>query len=221
MFGPPGCGKGTQAQNLQKWFGISTISTGEMFRQEIRANSLLGREVAELMAAGALVPDTTVNRMVVRRLQQDDCRDGFLLDGYPRTVEQAKFLNHLLEATGYPQPVVIYIHTPAEAVIGRVESRRQCPACGRVYNVVSQPPKKSGVCDFDNTSLIQRRDDTAEVIRERLEAYRKLTGPVMDLYRGPRLHVVDGRGTPDEVFEAIKKEMLPELAAVGIQMESR
>ncbi len=205
LYGPPGCGKGTQGAVITQEFGIPSISTGEIFRAELKAGTPLGAAAKEIMASGGLVGDDIVNAMVRGRLQQPDCKNGFLLDGYPRTIPQAEFLDRLLQEIGQPAPIVLYLEVPDSVLIARLTSRRQCPACGRIYTLLSQPPQRDGVCDADGTALIQRSDDKEEVIRARLNAYAEQTGPLAGFYAKRNLHRIDGDRRPEQILEDIRK----------------
>jgi adenylate kinase len=204
LFGPPGCGKGTQANFIASRFRIPAISTGEMFRSECKAGTKLGKLACSILSSGRLVPDEIVNQMLALRLTQSDCRHGFLLDGYPRTVPQAKFLNGLLESRGTGGPLVIHLDVPAEALVTRLAARRQCPTCSRIFNLHSQPPRQPGICDADGTALICRDDDREEVIRQRLRAYEELTGPVLRYFGRAQCHRLDGTLAPAEVSRDIE-----------------
>jgi adenylate kinase len=199
LFGPPGCGKGTQAHFIEERFHIAAISTGEMLRAECKAGTRLGKLACSILSSGGLVGDEIVNEILAERISRADCRDGFLLDGYPRTIPQACFLDGLLEKRGLARPAVIHLDVPAEALVSRLSARRQCPACSRIYNLLSQPPCQVDVCDTDGAALIRRDDDREEVIRQRLKAYDELTGPVLKHYAGSRCHRVDGMLAPAEV----------------------
>ncbi len=203
LFGPPGGGKGTQAALITHALSIPSISTGEIFRAELRAGTPLGNAAKEIMASGGLVGDDIVNAMVRGRLEQPDCRGGFLLDGYPRTIPQAQFLDGLLPKLGYPEPVIIYLDVPDAVLIARLTARRQCPSCGRIYNLLSQPPVRDNVCDLDGAPLIQRDDDKEEVIRARLKAYAESTGPLIEFYSKRNFHRVDGNRRPEEIRKEI------------------
>jgi adenylate kinase len=159
MFGPPGCGKGTQAAFVAKRFRIPTISTGDLLRAEMRADTSLGRQASLILQQGGLVGDDIVNGMVAARIAQPDCVPGFLLDGYPRTLTQARFLDNLLPDTGLPDPVVIHLDVPTNVLVRRTTMRRQCSECHRVYNLAHHPPTLAGVCDTDGAGLICRPDD--------------------------------------------------------------
>jgi len=201
LFGAPGSGKGTLAKLMQTCIQAPHISTGNILREHVHADDNIGREVRDVLGGGRLVPDEMVNLMVADRVQQDDCRDGFILDGYPRTLDQAQFLSKLLEAKGL-EPVVIHLLVDYNRIIARLMARRSCPACGTVYNLASRPPLKDSVCDNDGTALVIRDDDREEVIRQRLDAYERLTKPLEEYFVGQvkKLYLVDGnKGTPEEI----------------------
>jgi adenylate kinase len=179
-----------------------------MFRAEVKAGTELGKMAAAIMAAGGLITDEITNGIVASRISKPDCANGFLLDGYPRTVPQAKNLAALLREKGLPEPIVIHLDVPAEPLVARLTARRQCPKCGRIYNLLSQPPKVAGICDDDGTALITRADDQEATIRQRLRAYEELTGPILDWYGPSIVHKVDGSQTPAEVAKAIEKAVL-------------
>lgn len=199
LFGPPGCGKGTQGAIITRQLGIPSISTGEILRAEMRAETPLGKAAKEIMASGGLVGDDVVNGMIRNRLQQPDCRKGCLLDGYPRTLAQAQFLDGLLKELGFPPPTVLFLDVPDPVLIARLTSRRQCPVCGSIYNLLSQPPKSDSVCDLDGAALFQRDDDKEEVIRARLAAYAQSTGPLAEYYAKGNFHRIDGNRRPEEI----------------------
>jgi adenylate kinase len=204
LFGPPGCGKGTQAAFIASRFRIPAISTGEMFRSECKAGTKLGKLACSILSSGRLVPDEVVNQMLAARIAQSDCRHGFLLDGYPRTVPQARFLSELLESRRLDAPTVIHLDVPAEALVARLTARRQCPTCKRIFNLISQPPQNPDACDDDGATLVCREDDREEVIRQRLQAYDQLTGPVLHYYAGAGCHRVDGTLAPEDVSRQIE-----------------
>jgi adenylate kinase len=205
LFGPPGCGKGTQAVYLADRLHIPAISTGEMFRAEHNAGTEIGKAACKLLAEGKLVSDELVNAMVVSRTSRGDCKDGFLLDGYPRTVPQAIFLSGLARERGWGETCVIHLDVADDLLVARLTSRKQCPKCLHIYNLVSQPPKVAGVCDADGTALITREDDKEEVIRRRLRAYDELTGPVLKWYGPQHVVTIDGSGTAAEVSDLIAR----------------
>lgn len=206
LFGPPGSGKGTQAKLLRAAAGIPHISTGDMLRERIASGDELGLQVKDLMQAGRLVPDEVVNQMVADRIAQPDCRRGFILDGYPRTLSQAAALERLLAGKGY-RHLVIHLKVDYTKVIARITGRRVCPVCGTLYSLTSNPPRQPAVCDLDGARLVLRDDDRESVIRERLDAYERLTRPLLEFYRtrGTGFYEVNGSdGSPEEIFERIR-----------------
>jgi len=204
LFGAPGSGKGTQARFISERRKIPTISTGDMLRAECRNETALGIAAKSILASGGLVDDDLVNIMVVHRITQPDCRNGFILDGYPRTVPQAVFLAGFLENAELPTPKVIHLDVPLSVLVTRLSSRRHCPACGRIYNLLFQPPAREGRCDFDEEPLIHRDDDREEVVRQRMEAYHRLCAPLIEYYSGPNYHRVDGQCSPEKISQQIK-----------------
>ncbi len=204
LLGAPGAGKGTQAQALERRYGIPAISSGDILRDHVKRGTELGRQADPIMRAGRLVPDAVLNPMIEERLAKPDCARGFILDGYPRTVPQAEALDALLERTGRRSPLVFLLDANRDSLIKRLTGRRSCPRCGRIYNIHFQPPAKEGVCDADGTALIQRADDREEAIRERLVAFEKQTQPVVEYYRKRgRLNTVNGDQAPEKVAAAI------------------
>jgi adenylate kinase len=193
--------------------GIPAISTGDMLRSEIQGGTKLGEAVRCIMTSGGLVGDDLVNEMLAHRVAQPDCLNGFLLDGYPRTVYQAEFLDRLIDKRSLPKPIILHLDVPLDALQGRLTSRRQCPKCGTIYNLLHQPPKKAGLCDNDGTPLITRRDDQEEVVRERLRTYEAQTRPVLAHYQD-RKHYYQIRGdrSPQYIFEAITGIIEPMLS---------
>jgi adenylate kinase len=216
LFGPPGCGKGTQAASIARRFHIPAISTGDMFRAECKAGTELGQLACSILKSGGLVGDEIVDRIVAGRIQQPDCAGGFLLDGYPRTQEQATFLDGLLRKLGLPTPIAILLDVPAQVLVSRITARRQCGRCGHIYNVRSQPPKVDGICDDDGAALSRREDDTEEVILARLKAYRDATGPVIAYYRNGGCRRVDATGTPTAIAREIEQLLLGECRSASI-----
>lgn len=199
LFGPPGCGKGTQAAGIAARFQIPAISTGELFRAHCKAGTDAGNREYAILSQGGLVGDDIVNGMVASRIAQADCAQGFLLDGYPRTVPQARFFSSLVKERDLCDPVIIHLDVPNQPLIARLTARRQCPQCLRIYNLHSQPPRAEGKCDQDGAELISRPDDQEAVIRQRLEAYEELTDPILQWY-GPEAVVrIDGDRAPELV----------------------
>ncbi len=188
---------------------IPVISTGDMLRAEIAAGTTLGNQVKSIVAGGGLVSDELVNQILESRIAQPDCANGFMLDGYPRTVEQAEFLDGLLRAKGLPEPVVIHLDVPADVLVGRMICRRQCSKCGAQYNVLSKRPKKPGRCDECGADLMVRKDDREDVIRERLHAYNDLTRPVLGYYYNGNYFQIAGDRSPVYIFEEITSVLEP------------
>ena len=185
LLGAPGGGKGTQAKELVKIWEIPQISTGDLLRGNVSKGTELGRIAKEIMGRGELVPDTLVNEMVAQRLQESDTGNGYILDGFPRTLVQAKWLDGRLEAQGGVLPLVaVSIQVEYNQLLRRITGRRNCPVCQSIYNVYGKPPQKEGVCDVDGAALVQRADDTEKIFEERMRAYEALTAPVVEHYRG-------------------------------------
>lgn len=203
FLGPPGAGKGTQASRLSAEFGIPAISTGDMLRRECQSGSKLGRTIEQVLASGELVGDDLVNRVVAARLRHFDCRRGCILDGYPRTLSQAVFLNSLVARMNLPLPVIFDFDLDPHDVIARLARRRQCAVCGRAVSVDPNAPKGELFCDRDGAPLVQRNDDTPAVIHERLRQYRHNTGELVRFYSGANYHRLVATGTPDQVSETL------------------
>jgi adenylate kinase len=208
LFGPPGCGKGTQASFLVQNLKIPAISTGEMFRAECEANTALGSKIRSILASGGLIGDDIVDTMVAQRIVRPDCASGFLLDGYPRTLTQARYFSELLRKYGLPEPLVIHLDVAANKLITRLTARRQCPACHHIYNLLTQPPAREGVCDADGAALFTREDDRETVIRERMRSYEQRTGPVLEWYGKGHVLRVDGSLAPAEVSASIEQMLM-------------
>lgn len=183
LLGPPGAGKGTQAKKIADQYGIVHISTGDLFRDNIKNQTPLGKKAKAYMNAGNLVPDELVIALVEDRIAKDDCQNGYLLDGFPRTVAQASALSDYTEKTGKPLDFALSIEVPEEKLIDRIVGRRVCPNCGASYHVTFNPPKKDGVCDRCGGTLTQRKDDTEATVKNRLDVYNKETAPLIDYYR--------------------------------------
>ena len=214
LFGSPGSGKGTQAKFLVRWLGIPQISTGDMLREHVRTGTALGNAIEARMKAGSLVPDHLVNELVFERLRKPDCERGFILDGYPRTPEQAAEMMRVLGASGATE-VVIHLVVDYNIIISRMAGRRVCPVCATLYNAISNRPAKEGVCDLDGAKLVVRADDRPEVVRARLDEYEALTRPVIDFFRRAGVKMFEENAsdqTPQEIFEKIGTD----LAASGL-----
>jgi adenylate kinase len=194
LLGAPGVGKGTQAKELVKIWNIPQISTGDLLRGNVAKGTDLGKIAKEIMGRGELVPDSLVNEMVALRLQEPDTVRGYILDGFPRTLGQAHWLDGRLAAQLQSLPVVaVSIQVDYNQLLCRITGRRNCPVCQTIYNTCMNPPKKDGFCDVEGAALVQRADDTEEVFKERMRAYEALTAPVVDHYRGlGRFAEVDG-----------------------------
>jgi adenylate kinase len=215
LFGPPGSGKGTQAGRISSWLGIPAISTGDMLREEIKTGTELGNAAKSIMASGGLVGDDLVNRMLAQRVSSPDCGHGFLLDGFPRTVEQAEFLDHLLIERQFKTPIVLHLDVPMDALVGRLTSRRQCPQCRRIYNLLHHPPRTPGICDDDGTPLITRKDDSEDVVTERIRTYDEVTRPVLAYYQDRTYHQIRGDRSPGYIFEEITGILEPMVSKNG------
>jgi len=204
LLGPPGAGKGTQAKSLSNKYSIPHISTGDIFRKNISENTPLGIEAKSYMDNGQLVPDEVTINMVKDRLQQDDCDSGYLLDGFPRTVVQADALNNFLIERGQQLDTALLIKVPNEFILERMTGRRVCPSCGASYHVKFNPPSSEGKCDLCGSEVIQRKDDTVETVRERLDVYQRETQPLIEFYGEKQLlSKVDGTKAINEVFRGI------------------
>ena len=205
MLGAPGAGKGTQAKRIAAEYSIPHISTGDIFRANIRDYTELGKKAKEYMDKGLLVPDELTCDLVMKRTSEEDCKDGFVLDGFPRTIPQAEALTKAMEERGLSMDAAVDVEVPDENIIGRMAGRRFCPKCGATYHLTALPPKKEGVCDNDGENLIIRDDDKEETVKNRLSVYHKETQPLIDYYKKAQiLKTVDGTKTADEVFEEIK-----------------
>lgn len=204
ILGPPGAGKGTQAEYIVKRYNIPHISTGDIFRENIKNNTELGKKAKSYMDKGLLVPDDLVIALVEDRLNKDDAKEGFLLDGFPRTVAQAVSLDSILDKNDEKLTKVINISVDPEILIERAVGRRVCKTCGMTYHVKFNPPKEEGVCDKDGTKLIQRDDDTEETVKTRISVYFDQTAPLIDYYRAQNLLIdIDGAKDIDKVFDDI------------------
>jgi adenylate kinase len=205
LLGPPGAGKGTQAERLQEDFSLAHISTGDMLRAQVAEGTELGRRAQEYMSAGELVPDEVILGMIGTRIAEQDAREGFLLDGFPRNVSQADALAATLTESERRLTAALLIDVPDEDVVRRLGGRRVCTKGGHVYHVEFDPPKLEGICDQDGSRLIQRDDDQEETIRRRLEVYARQTAPLIEYYADAGLlRRFDGKRMPDEVHDHIR-----------------
>jgi adenylate kinase len=204
MLGAPGAGKGTQAKKIAAKYGIPHISTGDIFRANIKNGTELGKKAKTYMDQGLLVPDELVVDLVVDRVNQDDCTNGYVLDGFPRTIPQAEALTEALEKMGQKVDFAIDVNVPDENIVKRMGGRRACVTCGATYHMVYAPTKKEGICDTCGGELILRDDDKPETVQKRLNVYHDQTQPLIDYYTNQGiLRTVDGTVDIDDVFRAI------------------
>ncbi|WP_142413431.1 adenylate kinase [Hathewaya massiliensis] len=204
LLGPPGAGKGTQAKSISSKYCIPHISTGDIFRQNIGDKTPLGVEAKKYIDSGALVPDELTISIVEDRITKADCENGFLLDGFPRTVKQAEALEKALEKQGEKIDLALQIEVPRESILDRMTGRRVCPSCGASYHIKFNPPKVDSKCDLCNTEVIQRADDAVSTVNNRLDSYENQTKPLVDFYgKRNQLAVVDGSKPIEDVFNAI------------------
>ena len=204
LFGPPGAGKGTQAKKLVDFYGIPQISTGDILRANVREGTELGLAAKAYMDKGELVPDKVLIGIIKNRLKEADCKKGFILDGYPRTVPQADALEVILDEIDKPIDVVLNLEVPDEELVGRISGRLMCK-CGASYHTISNPPKKGNVCNICGAEVFQREDDKAEAVQNRLDVYKKQTQPLISYYMKKGILVtLDGTKDINEVFEDIK-----------------
>lgn len=205
LLGPPGAGKGTQAKSIATEYNIPHISTGDIFRKNIAEETPLGKKAKEYIDQGLLVPDQLTIDIVKDRLSQDDCKKGFLLDGFPRTVFQAESLDKMLQEDGKKIDVALLIEVPREDILKRMTGRRVCVSCGASYHVSFNPTKVEGICDVCGKEVIQRKDDKEDTVKERLNVYDNQTQPLISYYKEcDKLSEVDGTQAIDKVFEDIK-----------------
>ena len=208
LLGPPGAGKGTQAVKIVEKYGVPHISTGDIFRENIKKGTELGKKAQEYMNRGELVPDDLVIEIATTRLLEDDCKNGFLLDGFPRTVYQAEKLDEFLAAHGSKIDKVLDIAVEKEELITRLTGRRVCKACGASYHVVNIPPQTEGICDICGGELVQRTDDNIETVTNRIDVYEAQTKPLVDYYeKAGNIAHIDGATGLDNVFADIVKAL--------------
>ena len=205
LLGPPGSGKGTQGAWLSSKYGIPAISTGDILREAVRRGTELGKKAKSYMDAGELVPDDVIIGLIEERLSEPDCAKGFILDGFPRTVPQAEALEELMKRRNWPLDAVLSLEVPDEEIVRRSVNRRVCANCGRVFNLITDPPPADGKCPVCGGEIIQRDDDNEETVRARLRVYNEQTAPLKDYYekRG-KLIRVDGVGSIEEVRSRIE-----------------
>ena len=206
LLGPPGAGKGTQAQRIVERYHIPQISTGDILRAAVKDDTPLGMKAKGFMDRGQLVPDEIIIGTMEERLKAKDCAPGFILDGFPRTIPQAEALQSILTKIGKRIDHVINIEVPSEELVRRLTGRRTCKNCGAMFHLVFQPPKKQGTCDRCGGLLYQRADDNEETIRTRLKEYEKQTAPLIQYYRGEKkIRSIQGTGGPDQIFDQIAR----------------
>lgn len=205
LLGPPGAGKGTQASVIRKKYEVAHISTGDILRSNVKEKTELGLKASSYMESGELVPDSLIIEMMRKRLALPDCQKGFLLDGFPRTVSQAESLDSLLDEIGVALDAVILLDVSDDVVVERLSGRRICRKCGAIYHLQNHPPRVDGICDLCGGDLYQRKDDTEEVIRQRLQVYHKQTSPLVEYYRKTgMLRSVDAEKSSDNVLTVIE-----------------
>lgn len=210
MLGAPGAGKGTQAKMMVEKYGIPQISTGDLLRAAVAAQTPLGLEAKAYMDKGELVPDSVVLGMMEERMQQDDCQDGYILDGFPRNTAQAEELDRMLAALDMELDAALSVDVPFEDLMKRLTGRRTCSGCGQMYNIHFSPPEQEGICDKCGADLYQRDDDREETITKRLEVYNSQTAPLIDYYREKGiLKSVSGTGSIDDIFNNICGTLSP------------
>jgi adenylate kinase len=208
VLGPPGVGKGTQATRLRQELGVPHVSTGDILREAVQKGTPLGKRVRSFVESGKLVPDDLMGELIAERLAQQDAASGFVLDGFPRTVEQVAILDGVLAKISAGLDRVLALEAPEAEIVRRLSGRRICPKCGGVYHIESRPPASPGVCDGCGSALVQRPDDEEEVIRERLKIFEAQTLPLMRIYRERGLlEEVDASGDADSVFAALRSEL--------------
>ena len=206
MLGAPGAGKGTQAKMIAKEYGIPHISTGDIFRANIKNNTELGKQAKTYMDAGQLVPDELTVKILLDRVAEDDCKNGYVLDGFPRTIPQAEVLDEALTKMGDKIDFAIDVNVPDDNIVKRMGGRRACVTCGATYHVVHVPPKKEGICDVCGSKLILSDDDKPETVLNRLKVYHEQTQPLIEYYKEKGvMNSVDGTVDMMDVFAAIKK----------------
>lgn len=208
LLGPPGAGKGTQAKLLQEEFAACQISTGDILRKAVAEKTPLGKEAAQYLDSGALVPDDVIVKLVAQRLKEKDCEKGFILDGFPRTIPQAESLDAILKQMGLSLNRVVSVQVPRAVIIERLAGRRSCKNCGALSHVAFSPPKRAGLCDLCGGELYQRQDDAEETIANRLKVYENQTAPLVNYYRQRDLVLeIDGVGAIDEIRARVREAL--------------
>ncbi|MGB9770807.1 MAG: adenylate kinase [Candidatus Kapaibacteriota bacterium] len=206
FLGPPGAGKGTQAEFICRDFNIKQLSTGDLLRAHRKQGTELGKKAQQFMDKGELVPDSLIIDMIKEELTKPDFKNGYLLDGFPRTIGQAKALENLLNELGQKLNAVLVLDVPTEEIVKRLTARRTCRICGKTYHLIFNPPRQDGVCDIDGGELYQRTDDNEETVRNRLAVYENQTKPLIDYYENKGLAIhINGSGEIEEIYNDIKK----------------
>lgn len=205
IMGPAGSGKGTMSAHIIQMFDIAHISTGDMFREAIANGTPVGKEAKVYLDAGKFVPDDVTNRMVKERILQDDCKNGFLLDGFPRNLDQANALDSIMAELGLELDAILNLEVPYSILVSRITGRRICKDCGAIYHIDNHPSKAEGICDVCGGELYQRSDDTEEKLKVRFDEYKQQTEPVIDFYRNKGIvHDIDAAGSADDVMDEIQ-----------------
>jgi adenylate kinase len=208
LLGPPGAGKGTQAKLLREKYHACQISTGDILRKAVADQSPLGKEAAGFINRGALVPDSLIVKLVAERLKESDCEKGFILDGFPRTIQQAQSLAEILAELGFTLSAVLSVQVPNHVIVERLAGRRTCRDCGTLYHRNFDPPQREGICDHCGGDLVQRDDDREETIRARLDVYDTQTAPLVDFYRDQGiLREIDGVGKVEDIRDRIVRAL--------------
>jgi adenylate kinase len=208
LLGPPGAGKGTQAKLLVERYGIPQISTGDILREAVRNETALGLEAKGFMDRGGLVPDAVVVGIIRERTAREDCRRGYILDGFPRTIPQAEALGTMMKQAGTALDAVVSITVADEELVKRLTGRLSCLTCGAMFHETAKPPKKEGICDACGATLVVRKDDTLETVQNRLKVYRDQTAPLIEYYtKAGLLREIDGLGSIDDIFQRIVKTL--------------
>lgn len=208
LLGPPGAGKGSQAAKIIEEFGVTHISTGDIFRKNIKEGTELGQKVKKIIESGSLVSDDLTNELVFDRLANENSEAGFMLDGYPRNINQAEALDSWLEEHDKEITEVVYIEASTETLIERISGRRVCKNCGATYHIKNHPPKVDGICDVCGSELVQRPDDNEETALDRIEVYNRQTSPLIDYYeKTGKLHRFNGNLEIDEVYEDVRNSL--------------
>lgn len=206
MLGAPGAGKGSQASRIAKEYQLPHISTGDIFRANLKEETELGKRAKSFMDKGELVPDDITIAMLLDRIHKEDCKNGYILDGFPRTIPQAEALKEALAKKDEKIDLALDVEASDELIIKRMAGRRTCPACGAIYHIVTLPPKNEGICDRCGADLIQRKDDNEETVKNRLKIYHEVTEPLISYYKKEGiLEEIDGAEELDKVFEKVKR----------------